>query len=163
MQLQSGEWSCLQQSIRSPLSCSLCGRPPAHLAPAAKLRRGEMVKVENNEIKLKNGIRDACSTSDILDCPRHAKDLPRCPRWCPDIPQMMLQTSPGWCPRHAPDDAADMPQMMLQTYPRWYHRHAPDDATDMPQKWRKRRERELHGKERELHVVRDWQCLLRSR
>ena len=48
----------------------------------------------------KNGIRGACSTVDILDCP----NLP------PD------------CPRHAqddaPDDASYMPQMMAQTCPR---------------------------------------------
>ena len=81
----------------------------------------------------KNGIRDACSTADISDCPRHA--FRWCPRhafrWCPrhaqddspDMPQMMPQTCPGWCPRHTPD----MPQICP--------RHAPDDAPDMLQRW----------------------------
>ena len=41
---------------------------------------GRWLKLKTVKLDLKNGIRDACSTSDILDCPRHAKDLPRCPR-----------------------------------------------------------------------------------
>ena len=50
----------------------------------------------------KNGIRDACSTADMLECPRHASD---------DAPDM-------YYPRHAPDDAPDMHQMMPQTCPK---------------------------------------------
>ena len=64
----------------------------------------------------KNGIRDACITADILDCPRHA--LKWCPRWCPRHAPDMPQTCPSWCYRHAPDDAPHMPQK-CPTCPRW--------------------------------------------
>ena len=42
-----------------------------------KLNSEQVVNVQ------KNGIKDAFSTADILDCPRHAPDD------APDMPQMM--------------------------------------------------------------------------
>ena len=43
-----------------------------------------------NKYNNKNGITDACSTADILDCPKHAFRI--CPRHAKDMPQMMPQT-----------------------------------------------------------------------
>ena len=53
---------------------------------------------------------DACSTADC--CPLLSI--------VDNMPQMLSQTCPTWCSRHAPDDAPGMPQMMPQTCPALY-------------------------------------------
>ena len=57
-------------------------------------------------LKPKQGIRDACSTADILDCPT-------APDNAPDMPQMMPQTCPIHDPDDAPVDAPDIPLSIL--------------------------------------------------
>ena len=50
-----------------------------------QLHDGRRLLEETQEVMMitfKNGIRDACSTADILDCPRHA--FRGCPRHAPD-------------------------------------------------------------------------------
>ena len=48
------------------------------------LHRTWIQSVENARQCLKYGIRDACSTADIVDCPK----------WCPDMPYMMSSSGP---------------------------------------------------------------------
>ena len=53
----------------------------------------QQVGIRQAQHKLKNRIRYACSTAEILDCPRHAPDDTS------NMPKMMPKT----CSRHAPD------------------------------------------------------------
>ena len=50
--------------------------------------------------KKKNGIRDACSTAEILDMPQMITQM---------MSHVMAQMMPQTCPKHTPKDAPDLP------------------------------------------------------